>query len=47
VRFDIEALAGNPMLPDSLSVSGLVYEVATGRAELVERRSPLRGGEAP
>jgi carbonic anhydrase len=47
VRFDIEALAANPLLPDTLSVSGLVYDVATGRAELVERRSPLRGGETP
>jgi carbonic anhydrase len=42
VRNDIEALAANPLMPDSLSVSGLVYDVVTGRAELVERRSPLR-----
>jgi carbonic anhydrase len=43
---DIDALAANPLIPDSLSVSGLVYDVHTGRAELVERRSPLRTAEA-
>ena len=43
VRVDIEALAADPGVPDSLSVTGLVYETATGRVELVERRSPLRG----
>jgi carbonic anhydrase len=42
VRVDIAALAANPAIPDSLSVTGLVYDVETGRAELVERRSPLR-----
>ncbi len=42
VRTDIEALAANPLMPDRLSVAGLVYDVATGRAALVERRSPLR-----
>jgi carbonic anhydrase len=42
IRIDIETLAGNPIVPASLSVSGLVYDVTTGRAELVERRSPLR-----
>jgi carbonic anhydrase len=44
VRVDIDALAASPLIPDSLSVSGLVYDVDTGQAELVERRSPLRGG---
>lgn len=44
IRVDIETLAANPLLPDSLAVSGLVYDVATGRAELVERRAPLRDG---
>ncbi|HEY1450825.1 MAG TPA: hypothetical protein VGF47_07715 [Solirubrobacteraceae bacterium] len=46
VRVDIEALAANPLIPDSLSVTGLVYDVDTGRVELVERRSPLREGAA-
>lgn len=43
VRGDIEALATDTSVPDSLSVTGLVYETATGRVELVERRAPLRG----
>jgi carbonic anhydrase len=43
IRVDIETLAANPLLPDSLSVTGLVYDVDSGRVELVERRSPLRG----
>ncbi len=42
VRADLDALAANPGLPDSLGVTGLVYDVNTGRAELVERRAPLR-----
>lgn len=42
IRVDIDALAANPLIPDSLSVSGLVYDVDSGRAELVERRAPLR-----
>lgn len=42
VRVDIETLAANPLIPSSLSVTGLVYDVHTGRAELVERRAPLR-----
>jgi carbonic anhydrase len=44
VRGDIELLASNPLLPDDLSVTGLVYDVHTGRVDVVERRSPLRGG---
>jgi carbonic anhydrase len=44
VGVDIELLAANPLIPGSLSVSGVVYDVASGRAELVERRSPLRVG---
>ena len=43
VRGDIEALAAETSIPDSLSVTGLVYATATGRIELVERRAPLRG----
>jgi carbonic anhydrase len=42
VRVDIEALAANPLLPASLSVTGMVYDVASGLVEIVERRSPLR-----
>ncbi len=42
IRVDIDALAANPLLPDSLTVSGIVYDVDSGRAEFVERRSPLR-----
>jgi carbonic anhydrase len=42
IRVDIDALAANPLIPDSLSVTGLVYDVDSGQAELVERRSPLR-----
>jgi carbonic anhydrase len=42
VRVDIDALAANPLIPASLSVTGLVYDAETGRAELVERRAPLR-----
>jgi len=46
MRVDIEWLAANPLIPASLSVTGLVYDVHTGRADLVERRSPLRLEEA-
>jgi len=42
VRLDIEALAADPRVPDSLAVTGLVYETATGRVEQVEKRSRLR-----
>ena len=42
VQGDIEALAAAQAIPDSLSVTGLVYDTGTGRLELVERRSPLR-----
>jgi carbonic anhydrase len=42
VRVDIQALARSPLIPASLSVTGMVYDVRTGLAELVERRSPLR-----
>jgi carbonic anhydrase len=42
VRVDIEALAANPLIPDTLSVTGIVYDVDSGRVELVERRAPLR-----
>jgi carbonic anhydrase len=42
VRVDIEALAANPAVPQSLTVTGMVYDVDTGRAEPVESRAPLR-----
>jgi carbonic anhydrase len=42
IRVDIEDLASNPIIPAGLSVTGLVYDVKTGRAVQVERRSPLR-----
>jgi carbonic anhydrase len=42
VRVDIAALADHPLMPASLAVTGLVYDVHTGRAQLVERRAPLR-----
>jgi carbonic anhydrase len=43
IRVDLDALASNPAVPDSLSVAGLVYDVNTRHAELIERRAPLRG----
>jgi carbonic anhydrase len=42
VRVDIELLAAEDGVPDSLAVAGLVYDVEDGRIELVERRAPLR-----
>jgi carbonic anhydrase len=42
IEVDMKELASNPLIPASLSVTGLVYDVHTGRAELIERRSPLR-----
>jgi carbonic anhydrase len=45
VHVDLDALAADPRVPASLSVTGLVYNTASGRIELVERRSPLRGSD--
>lgn len=42
VRVDIRTLASNPLLPDSLAVTGIVYDVTSGLVEMVERRAPLR-----
>jgi carbonic anhydrase len=42
VRADLETLAGDESVPGSISVTGVVYDVDTGRVEQVERRSPLR-----
>ena len=44
VRADVELLRTNPMLPDDLRVSGLVYDVETGLAETVVLPAPLRSG---
>jgi carbonic anhydrase len=41
-RGDVALLAANPLLPAQISVTGVVYDVVTGRIEVVERRSPLR-----
>lgn len=48
VAADVAALRANPSLPDNWIVSGLVYDVATGRAETVIAPTPLRtaGGAA-
>ena len=42
VRVDIEALAANEFIPSTLAVTGLVFDVETGRTRLIERRAPLR-----
>jgi len=44
VRRDMALLAANPLLPDELSVTGVVYDVQTGRTEVIKRNSPLRLG---
>jgi carbonic anhydrase len=46
VRVDIDALAANPLIPSTLSVTGLVYDVHTGTVDVVERRAPLRDPQA-
>jgi carbonic anhydrase len=47
IRVDLQALAANEWLPGSLSVTGVVYDVARGLVEVVERRSPLRVTDIP
>jgi len=42
VVVDVNALKANPQLPSELIVSGLVYDVATGRIEVVVPPAPLR-----
>jgi carbonic anhydrase len=42
VAVDVAALKANPMLPGGFLVSGLVYDVATGRIELVVPPALLR-----
>ena len=43
VAADVAALRANPALPGAWLVSGLVYDVATGRVEAVVPPAPLRG----
>jgi carbonic anhydrase len=45
IRVDIRAVASNSLLPASLSVTGIVYDISSGTVEVVERRSPLRAQE--
>lgn len=48
VVHDIAALRANDQLADAVTVSGLVYDVATGRVDVVVPPAPLRtaGGQA-
>jgi carbonic anhydrase len=43
VAVDVAALRAAPGLDDAIVVSGLVYDVATGRVETVVAAAPLRG----
>lgn len=47
VKTDVATLKANPFLPAELIVSGLVYDVATGRAEQVVGPELLRSAEPP
>jgi carbonic anhydrase len=42
IRIDLDALANDRRIASTLSVTGLVYDVHTGRVQVIERRSPLR-----
>ena len=42
VARDIAALRANDQLPEAVTVSGLVYDVVTGRVEVVVPPAPLR-----
>lgn len=42
VQADVAELRANPLLPAGLTVSGLVYDVATGRVETAVEPGPLR-----
>ena len=44
VKVDVAALQANPNLRGDFIVSGLVYDVATGRVEIVVAPTPLRAG---
>jgi carbonic anhydrase len=41
VKADIEALRTNPMIPPTLIASGIVYDIKSGRAEIVSAPAPL------
>lgn len=42
IRTDIERLRANPIVPGELTVSGHLYDVATGRLATVVETAPLR-----
>ncbi|WP_250456175.1 carbonic anhydrase [Caballeronia sp. ATUFL_M2_KS44] len=42
VALDVAALQANEQLPDDVMVSGLVYDVKTGRVETIVPAAPLR-----
>jgi carbonic anhydrase len=42
VRADVSLLADNPLMPASIGVTGVVYDVQSGLIEVIERRAPLR-----
>jgi carbonic anhydrase len=41
VKADLEALRANPLLPRTLVASGIVYDITSGRAEIVCPPAPL------
>jgi carbonic anhydrase len=41
VRTDVQTLRSNPLIPRTLVVSGIVYDIATGQAEVVCPPEPL------
>jgi carbonic anhydrase len=45
IALDIAALRANPNVPGGYTVSGLVYDVATGRVETVLPPTRLRSQE--
>lgn len=47
VALDVAALRADPTLPGAWTVSGLVYDVATGRVGVVVPPAPLRHPTAP
>lgn len=42
VAIDVAALKANPQLPGGFAVTGLVYDITTGRIEVVVPSAPLR-----
>ena len=46
VAVDVAALQANPSLPPGIIVSGVVYDVATGRVAMVAPPAPLRADGA-